>query len=180
MTNTLPLDDLRKGMPPGIPENFGGCLCDAASVCLENRLHHSGVEMKVTGALECEPLSVTWSPTSDTVQKCYADLQFATEFGAYGIAALLVSRLTDFTVFERSRKGTGFDYWLAAKESDAPLFQDKRRLEVSGLLDGEESDVKGRLKTKMTQMATGGVSLPGYGVVVHFGRPESRSALAKS
>jgi len=111
------------------------------------------------------------------MRRCYADLQFATEFGAYGVAVLLVETFTQFSVLERSQKGTGFDYWLAPKGSTAPLFQEKRRLEVSGLLDGDESDMRGRLREKVAQLGRGGVPLPGYGVVVHFGRPESRVAM---
>jgi hypothetical protein len=170
----MQLNDLRNGTP-GITPDYGGCLCDAASVCLENRAHTSGVVMAVTGgALAVDQVTVIWPDTSDQMRRCYGDLQFATEFGAYGVAVLLIEQLTELTVYERSRKGTGFDYWLAPKGSSAPLFQDKRRLEASGLLDGDESDIKSRLKQKQTQMAHGGIPLVGYGIVVHFGRPESR------
>ena len=171
----LKLDDLRQGTP-GITQMFGGSLCEAASVCLEVCAHQSGVSMTVSGDLSSHSLQVTWSPTNQQVRNCYADLQFATEFGAYGIAVLLIERLTDLTVFERSRKGTGFDYWLAAKGSSQPLFQDKSRLEVSGILNGNAVDLKRRMQQKLVQLERGGVSLPGYGVVVHFAAPESRVA----
>lgn len=167
------LSDLRKGTP-GITPDFGGCLCEAASVCLENRSHQSGVAMSVTGTLSSHSMRVTWPETDQQTRNCYADLQFAAEFGAYGVAVLLVESLTKLTVIERSRKGTGFDYWLGAKESSAPLFQDKSRLEVSGMLDGEESEIRSRLREKTAQLVRGGVLLPGYAVVVHFGAPESR------
>jgi hypothetical protein len=175
---TVHLPDLRKGMP-GITESFGDCLCDAASVCLENRQHASGVAMAVSGSLNSDPLRVTWESPSETALRCYNDLGFAAEFGAYGVAALVVERLTGYTVYERSRKGTGFDFWLAPKDAAAaPLFQEKRRLEVSGLLDGEESEFKRRMQGKLDQLANGGVELLGYGLVVHFGRPESRIVVA--
>ena len=167
------LPDLRKGTP-GITPDFGGCLCEAASVCLENRSHQSGVAMSVSGALSSHSLPVTWPATDQHTRNCYADMQFATEFGAYGVAVLLVEHLTDLTVIERSRKGTGFDYWLGPKGSSAPLFQDKSRLEVPGLLDGEESDIRSRLREKAAQLDRGGVPLPGYGFVVNFGAPETR------
>ncbi len=132
--------------------------------------------MPVSGAWASHSMQVTWTATDDQTRRCYADLQFATEFGAYGIAVLLVESLTNLTVFERSRKGTGFDFWLAPKGSSNPLFQDKSKLEVSGLLDGDETDIRSRLREKVTQLIRGGVPLPGYGVVVHFGAPESRVA----
>ena len=84
----LKLDDLRQGTP-GITQMFGGSLCEAASVCLEVCAHQSGVSMTVSGDLSSHSLQVTWSPTNQQVRNCYADLQFATEFGAYGIAVLL-------------------------------------------------------------------------------------------
>jgi hypothetical protein len=174
------LGDLRKGTL-GITPDFGGSLCEAASVCLEHCAHGTGVEMAVTGsALEGKAVSLTWPGTTDQMRRCYADLQFATEFGSYGIAILVIEEMTDNTVCERSRKGTGFDYWVAPKVSASPLFQDKRRLEVSGLLEGDEADLKYRVKQKLAQMKRGGVPLHGYGLIVHFGRPETRVEAAAS
>ena len=172
----MKLDDLRLSRP-GITPAFGGCLCEAASICLEDRAHQSGVLMKVTGALSSHSLQLTWSPITQQGRNCYADLQFATELGAYGIAVLLIECFTELTVFERSRKGTGFDYWLAPKGFSQPLFQDKIRLEVSGILKGEEADMKRRMRQKLMQLERGGVALPGYGFVVHFAPPESRVAM---
>jgi hypothetical protein len=167
------LNDLRKGTD-GITPDFGGTLCEAASVCLEHRSHQSGVSMSISGGIASDPVALTWPPTNDQMRRCYEDLQFATELGAYGVAILVVEELTEHTVIARSVKGTGFDYWLGPKGSTAPLFQDKSRLEVTGILDGDEDYLRRRLQDKMKQLATGGVPLPGYGVVVHFGNPETR------
>src|SRR5437660_157432 len=125
----LHLPSLRVGTP-GITRDYGGCLCEAASVCLEDRAHVSGVSMAVSGALS-QSCSITWVPTNEQIRKCYADLQFATELGAYGIAVLLIETLTELTVAERSRKGTGFDYWLAPQGTSTPPFQRKTRLAAS-------------------------------------------------
>jgi hypothetical protein len=47
---------------------------------------------------------------------------------------MLIRQLTQFTVIERSRKGTGFDYWLGSEDEAGELpFQNKVRLEVSGI-----------------------------------------------
>jgi hypothetical protein len=147
----LDLDVLRSGMP-GITSNFGGAMCEAASVCLEDRLHAAGVSMTITGALSSAPLALTWPAATDQARSCYNDLQFAAELGAYGIAILVVDRLTDLTVVERSRKGSGFDYWLGPKGQSEPLFQDKHKLEVSGVLAGDEGDVRRRLREKLNQL----------------------------
>jgi len=169
----MDLNDLRKGTV-GITPEFGGTLCQAASVCLEHRSHQSGVLMTLSGSIVSDPVSVTWPPTDDQIRRCFADLQFATEFGGYGVAILIVEEFTDYRVIQRSAKGTGFDYWLGPKGSTAPLFQDKGRLEVSGILDGDENSLRRRLQDKMAQLARGGVTGQGYGVVVHFGNPETR------
>jgi len=169
----LNLDDLRNGTP-GITPAFGGCLCEAAAVCFEDRSHSTGVAMDLKGAFSSQVVAVRWSSVTAQARQCYADMQFAAEFGAYGIAVLLVEQFTSLTVHERSRKGTGFDYWLAPKGSSQPLFQDKSRLEVSGILDGAEAEIRTRMKEKLAQLNRGGVPLPGYGVVVHFAPPESR------
>lgn len=170
----LDLNELRTGTR-GITTDFGGCLCEAASVCLEDRTHKSGVSMALNGSLTpSTPVLLSWPTVTQQARNCYGDLQFAAEFGAYGIAVLLVERLTQYTVVERSRKGTGFDYWLAPKGASEPLFQNKRKLEVSGLLAGDENDVRRRLREKLDQLRRGGVPIPGYGVVVHFATPETR------
>jgi hypothetical protein len=49
--------------------------------------------------------------------------------GAVGVAVLLSKQLTGFTVIQRSRKGTGFDYWLG-DEDELPL-QNKGRAATS-------------------------------------------------
>ena len=64
----MKLDDLRQGTP-GITPTFGGCLCEAASVCLEARAHQSGVSMTVSGALLSHSLQVTWSQTTPSCAK---------------------------------------------------------------------------------------------------------------
>ena len=130
--------------------------------------------MTVSGTLSSHAMPVVSQATTQQARNCYADPEFAAEFGAYGIAILLIERLTEFTVVERSRKGTGFDYWLGPKGDAQPLFQDKQKLEVSGVLDGDESELRRRLRMKLEPLRRGGVPLPGYGMVVHFAAPETR------
>lgn len=71
---------------------------------------------------------------------------------------------------QRSRKGTGFDYWLG-DEADMP-FQNKARLEVSGIRNGDQKIIKARVREKLTQTEVSDKTrLPAYVVVVEFGRP---------
>lgn len=164
----LIFSELEKGMP-GIPPECGKCLVQAASVCLEDQEHGSGVQLDVDGDFS-EEFRLVWNATTDRMRRFWADLEVATEQGAYGIAALLISHLTGMTIFERSRKGTGIDFWLGS-EGDI-LFQKKARLEVSGIRKGGETEIRTRLKEKKEQnKRSDGTSLPAYVIIVEFGEP---------
>ncbi|ETW93058.1 MAG: hypothetical protein ETSY2_52085 [Candidatus Entotheonella gemina] len=103
----------------------------------------------------------------------WADEQEATEYGACGIAILIILALTDYTVIRRSRKGTGIDYWLGYQDTDYP-FQDAARLEVSGIRRGNDRVVAARVSQKIRQTKPSDEALPAYIVVVEFSRPYAR------
>lgn len=172
---TPPLLDLRKfGEGPGLPAltvAAGRFLAEAAAVCLESQGHVPGVTL---AARAPDPVAFTlqWPEVSDQTRRTFNDMQDATEFGACGIAILLVLALTGFTVVERSRKGTGFDYWLG-HPTGLP-FQNKARLEVSGILRGTEGQIAARMREKLKQTeASDETLLPAYAVVVEFSRPRA-------
>lgn len=98
------------------------------------------------------------------------DLQDATEFGACGVAILTMCEITGWTIIEKSAKGTGFDYWLGATDENR-VFHKKARLEVSGILRGDESIVDGRMRQKIVQTYISDGEYPAYIVVVEFGSP---------
>jgi hypothetical protein len=113
------------------------------------------------------------------MQACWRNQEEATQFGACGIAALLVRALTDLVIVERSRTRTGFDYWLGHSEGDEVLFQGKTRLEVSGIRRGTLGQISRREREKLEQLARGegrglGRHLPAVVVVVEFGTPRSK------
>ncbi len=171
----ITLNDLAGGMP-GITSRFGASLAEAATVCFEEQSHRSGVQMKVDGNYD-HSLAVRWRPVEDPEQarRCWADPEVTTEHGACGVASLLVSALTDLTVVARSRKGTGFDYWLGPKDEADPLFQNKARLEVSGIAKGTLSDIGARTQRKLKQTERSvETALPALVAVVEFGSPRSR------
>lgn len=102
--------------------------------------------------------------------------EVATEYGAYGIAALLMPYITGLTVIERSIKGKnfGFDFWLGSIDNLSTLFQRKARLEVSGIRRGSKSIVESRVKMKLEQISPSDTLSPGYVCVVEFGTPGTR------
>jgi len=170
----LALDDLGNGTP-GISPEYGWSLAQAAAVCLDSQGHSSPTEMPVGGDASAE-IDLEWEAPDERARRTWADMEFATEQGAYGIATLLVPKISDWTVAERSRKGTGFDYWLADQSDEGPLFQNKARLEVSGILSGTDSKVSGRVKQKLEQTTPSDGVLPALVVVVEFGSPKSKVA----
>jgi hypothetical protein len=171
--NKLVLTQLKTGSE-GITPAFGECLAQAASICLEEQNHRSGIKLSIDGDYDDE-FAVCWEKATEQMKRCWADLEVTTEHGAYGLAALLIPVLTDYEVVERSRKGTGFDYWLGRKEESYPLFQQKARLEVSGIRCGDASILTARVNKKVKQVKlSDGTTLPAYIVVVEFSEPRSR------
>jgi len=158
---------------PGITRAVGETFAEAAAVCLEDQRHRSRTAMNVDGDFT-GTFSIAWEGTTAQMRRCWADLQFATEFGAYAIAVLLVHELTELTIVERARKGTGFDFWLGDKDDSGILFQGKGRLEVSGILSGEETIVRSRVRQKLGQTNRSDGKLPALIIVVEFSKPRSR------
>ena len=168
----LDLNELRQGMP-AITPSFGETLAEAAGVCLESQGHIQGVELRVIGY--ASNLYILYWPTiTAQTRRAWNDLQESTEFGATAIAVLLSKKEIGYSVIERSVKGTGIDYWLG-DDGGAPPFQNKARLEISGILkasgNNAERAVKTRVNQKLRQTERSDGSLPAYVIVVEFGSP---------
>lgn len=159
---------LATGDLPGITAEFGGAIAQAAAVALDEQHHRSPTDLHVFGDFH-DRYNLAWPPVNDQMRRCWNDREETTEQGAYAVAIPLVQKLTGLAVLERSRKGTRFDYWLGPA-AELP-FQEKARLEVSGIRNGSRSDVDGRANEKLRQIGRSTVSLPGYVIVVEFGAP---------
>lgn len=83
----------------------------------------------------------------------------------------MVKEVTNKVVVERSKKGTGFDYWLGDKDYDGLPFVGISRLEVSGILSGTKNQIESRIKEKKGQMTPTDHLAPGFVAVVEFGTP---------
>lgn len=175
--NELKLSDLHKGIP-ALTEAWSGVLEEASIFCLNKESHNSGVIITVDGIFNRQ-YSVVWSRIVDeTMKRCYGDKEDAVQWAACGIAILLILNSTNFNVIERSKKGTGFDYWLGNKEDiEVNIFLGKARLEVSGIQRGSDSEISRRIKIKLAQTdKSDEMNLPVYAIVVEFSRPHSRVA----
>lgn len=165
----IDLRELQRGQP-GLTPEAGAFLAQAGVVCLESQGHTSGGALAMSGALGESAEELRWEPADAQARRTWNDLQEATEYGAVGIAILLIQRHTKHAILKRARKGTGFDYWLGSP--DQHPFQHKARLEVSGLLKGTPAAVRARARQKGEQTRLPGRTFPTYVVVVEFGAPQ--------
>lgn len=166
----LELSHLGNGCP-GLTPSYCETLAEAGAVCLHEQQHLSGKTLLQVRSHFEGALVLSWPPVTSQMLACYNDPDQATEWGACGIAILLVRELYGFTVVKRARRGTGFDYWLG--RADGHLFQDQARLEVSGIRSGFEAAVQARMRDKIAQMRRAPGLLPAYAVVVEFGQPRA-------
>lgn len=156
---------------PGLTPSAGETFAEAAAICLDWNQHTNGIRLQSSG--HCDKIwPLIWNPVTNQMRRTWSDLSEATEKGACGIAILVAKEQTGFSVIERSRKGTGCDFWIG--DDDAFLFQNKARLEISGILKGDDKDVKKRANVKIKQTyQSDATKLPAYIIVVEFSRPIS-------
>lgn len=173
MPSTLDIKSLSRAYRPGITESVGQFMAEALAVCLDSQEHNNNAILTVTGFFEGQ-YTLEHGPVTDHMRRSHNDSEVATEYGAYGISILLIDFNTDLTVIERSRKGTGFDYWLGSKDSPAPYFQQKARLEVSGIRCGTDVAIDSRVRNKIKQTKRSNGSLPAYIAVIEFGTPKAK------
>ncbi|PZO58536.1 MAG: hypothetical protein DCF15_05370 [Phormidesmis priestleyi] len=173
-TQSLHLSDLCRDKPerPGWSLTFGAACADAAAVCLDDQEHRKQVSLQIDGQHTLE-VQLHWNAIDDTIRRFNADQEVATEYGAYGIAALVMPYLTNLTIIERSVKGKGFgfDFWLGSIEDVGTLFQRKARLEVSGIRQGSRAMIQSRVNTKLRQISPSDAIAPGYVSVIEFSTP---------
>jgi hypothetical protein len=149
---------------------------EAAAVCFEENNYTGSVTLKIEGERTAQ-FHFTWEQVSQQVKDMHNDLIYETEYGAYCIAFLIIHHLTDYKIIRRSKRKTGFDYWLGDKNAAYP-FEDIARLEVSGILKGSATEIKRRIKEKQEQVEqSDDTLLPAYIVVTEFSKPISKLIL---
>lgn len=174
MANCINLSDLRKGNP-ALTSAMGCSIEEACVVCLCDQDHNPGVDLTIDGIVNTS-VKIDWqTQVTDQMRRCWGDDEVTTENAAYGIAFLLIPKFTNFLPIEKSFKGTGFDYFLGEKqESEDLIFNNKARLEVSGIRRGTQSQINSRIRKKFAQTApTDAKKIPAYIVVVEFSKPFS-------
>lgn len=171
--DTIQLSDIRMGTP-GITPIEGANLYENSIVALHSSGHPSPVTLRLEG-LRTELLSLVWDDVfDDQMRRTYADEQSVTERAAVAVSVMLALRTTAYTVIERSRRGTGFDYMLG--DSDDPLFMPKARLEVSGIMrESDGNTLAHRFEQKAAQTdRSDATRLPAYVSIVEFSTPKAK------
>lgn len=167
----IKLCELAEGMPAITPA-FGNYLAQAGAVCLESQGHHQGQLLSIQGKHQSS-LRLTWPEVSDQMLRTLNDPEVATEHGAVGIAVLLAKKILGFSVIQRARKGTGFDYWLGNEEIIP--FQNKARLEISGIRTGSKKNITKRIHQKLNQTnPSDETGLPAHIIVIEFSQPTAQ------
>ena len=171
----LVLTKLAEGLP-GITPTVGAYLAEAGAIRFEDQNHRKGVELSVDGDFEAI-YEVYWQDVTEQMLRSWRDHEYTTEHAACGVALLLICDLTEYTVISRSQKDTGFDYWIGTEEEDEgelPSFENKVRLEVSGIRRGNRRDILARVNQKLRRLDKFPNPLPAYIIVVEFSAPVSR------
>lgn len=161
---------IKEGLP-GVSPVSAAHLYESFMVCMNHHAHSDNKLLEIDG--QEDPIALKWeNACDDVILRTYADMQYATEHGAVCLSIMLTVSYTPFTVIERSRKGTGFDYWLG--EKNAELFQKKARLEVSGILHGDDTAMNNRYNAKVMQTEqSDSTNLPAYISIIEFSRPKA-------
>ncbi len=172
------------GGMPGLTVAFGQMYAEAAAVCLAHCGHVSGVGLSTRGVIE-RHYEVHWSAITEQINSSHYDIQEATESGASAIALFLARDLLELNALERSKKESGFDYWVGPDGAqmrhgpDGPEMLEGDgvyRLEITGTTVGTDSLVRSKLKQKKDQVNKYRKKHPGIGAyvcVVVFNYPES-------
>lgn len=173
----LEIKEIEKGLP-GITPTAAGQLSEACMVCLHRSNHPENVTMTLTGDTN-KDYNVIWEDSfNEQIDRTYQDQEYTTEHGAICISALLAIKETDYTIIERSRKGTGFDYWLGYEDSIP--FMKSARLEVSGIFKGGQKPLETRFKKKIKQTnQSDSINIPAYISIVEFSTPIAKFAQKK-
>lgn len=164
------ISDIAKGMP-GITPAVGAVLVENCTVMLHEVGHKAPTPIAIYGMLE-QTSQILWEDNyTEQMARAHADMQETTELAAACVSLAVTQQITGYTVIERSRKGTGFDYLLG---EDAEWFLPKARLEVSGIAkETLTNTIEGRFRQKSAQTSVSdNTNLPAYISIVEFSSPK--------
>jgi len=92
----------------------------------------------------------------------------ATEAGAYAVSLAAVEAVAGLVAVRRADTLTGADWYIAPSGTDSEDLENCIRLEVSGVNAGAASDIKRRVREKLSQASRGASNLPAMAAVIGF------------
>ena len=159
----------------GISQTFGAYMAECAAVCFESQGHKSGVQLPYSNGEVTKYGVVEWTnEVNDALLNSHFDEKRTTDFGAMGVAVLLASHLTDYTIFKSSETGNGCDFLLRKKGDDENFLS--TRLEISGIRkETLQNTVKSRLSVKEKQiLKRADKDVICYVSIIEFSKPEAK------
>lgn len=162
---------------PGMTKSIGAFLAEAATVCLVQNQHSSGVVMQVLGATNTIPVIIEWTDKIDlTTLISWRDTKEATEYGAMGISVLLMEKLYGYYVVGRLKQGEFSDYLLANTTSRSNPFA---KMEVTGIAkESNTNTLSIRINLKKKQVAKSKTKpFPVYIFVIEFSVPKAKNII---
>ena len=171
----LDLDQLNEEIP-ALTNDFAGYLRQAILMCLQEHFHSSGVACSIKGlSRTIAAAEILWSGEFSTrIARLFGAPANAAEYAGEGIAILTILTTTDYTILERSNKGTGIDFWLGHRgASSEENFQRSARMEAKGRtrLD-RESQIRSEVRKGLIQAGrSDDTNLPVYVILTEFSRP---------
>lgn len=149
---------------PGLTQNVCACYAEAASVCL-SRHHISPVNFDIFHSALQITREVGWNKPSPRAKLAWNNADDATRDGAYAMCLAAVETALGLVALYRAETRTGADYYVGTLGGD---MENSYRIEISGLDHGDFSQLKSRLKDKVSETIRGNSSLPAIAAVVGF------------
>ena len=174
-TIVLDLDKIHESIPE-MAKSLADYMYDAAVFCFHHHGYSSGRRCEVRNLEETfEITSLVWTrQITDRILRTFGDTSYAVEFAAEGIACLTIQALTPYTVFKRSQRNDGVDFWLTENfDQDSYTLQRAARMESKGITDAiYPSDIKTPLDAGYIQSRkSDDTGLPVFIIATEFSKP---------
>ena len=160
------LRSIRAPRHPGVSEAVCEAFAEAAGVCLARHHTPPSTPIQVTCGDTESVRMLRWEGPDDTARRSWRNRDDATRDGAYVVSLAVVERELGLVALSRADTRTGADYYVG--RPGLPDLEEAFRLEVSGVDEGDRTEIRRRLRVKVDQAARGDSFLPAYASVVGF------------
>lgn len=165
-----------EGKVPALTRSFAGLMEEAIVMCMREHHHLSGIPCDIKDFTEVlARAEIVWvKEFTDRIARAFGSTSRAAELAGEGIAILTILAMTDYTIIERSIKGTGVDFWLGnIGSSTEEIVQRAARMEVKGRTQIEsDGKIRSAVRKGMKQtVRSAATKLPVCVILTEFSRP---------